>query len=112
MPYISVTCNTDITKTQQVSLKEQIGKAVESLGKSEKALMVHFMPHSALYFRGDDTPAAFINVQLRGCAEPSAYAEMTKQTTHILTDVLSIPSNRIFIKYEEVTHWGSNGEIL
>lgn len=112
MPYISVTCNIPITQTQQISLKEKIGQAVESMGKSEKALMIHFIPEAELYFSGDKSPAAFVNIQLRGSAGHAAYAEMTKQTNQILTNTLSISSERIFIKYEEVTHWGSNGKML
>lgn len=34
---------------------------------------------------------------------------MTEALTKILTEALSVPADRIYVRYEEVSHWGWNG---
>ena len=42
MPYIKTKTSTPITKAQEVSLKEKLGKAITTLGKGEAWLMLEF----------------------------------------------------------------------
>ena len=114
MPYISTKVNVPISGQQQTQLKESFGKAIETLpGKSEGWLMLSFEENCHLYFKGDDTQKlAFVEVKLFGGANGQAYEAMTKELTDILHRILEIPSENIYIKYEETKYWGWNGRNL
>ena len=42
MPFINTNTNIEISKEQEITLKEKLGKAIEILGKSEGWLMLSF----------------------------------------------------------------------
>ena len=50
-----------------------------------------------------------VEVKVYGRADDASYARLTKKITEILGEVLHIPASGIYIKYEEVDHWGYNG---
>lgn len=50
-----------------------------------------------------------VEVALFGKASAAAYNKFTAQVCEILSDVLGIPSDKIYVKYEEVGNWGWNG---
>ncbi len=52
---------------------------------------------------------AMVEVQLFGKAQPSAYDTMTSTITDIISNELNILPNQIYVKYEEVSYWGWNG---
>lgn len=111
MPYIDLkttkTCNNDQCET----LKAAFGKAIESFpGKTEAWLMVNIEDAQKLWFKGNSSAdSAMVDVALFGKANSSAYDKMTKALTVILSGELGIPTDRIYIKYSEVEHWGWNG---
>ncbi len=51
----------------------------------------------------------FVEVKVFGSASSSVYNEMTAAICTILNEELSIPENRIYVKYEETRNWGWNG---
>lgn len=110
MPMIETKVNIEITKEQEQTLAEKFGTAVAALGKSERYLMLRFEEKAHLYFQGKNSdPIAFVNVQLFGKASDSAYDRMTKEVTEILNNELHIAPDHIYVKYEEVAHWGHGG---
>ena len=56
-----------------------------------------------------ETPAAFVEVSLLGRSDRAHFERMTKELCAILSDVLSIRPDRVYVKYTEVDHWGWNG---
>ena len=110
MPYIQVNTNIAVPSDTSDTLKTAFGKAIESFpGKTERWLMVEINPERKMYFRGSDASCAIVNVSLFGKAADAAYDKMTAQVTDIVTGQLGIPADAVYVKYEEVGHWGWNG---
>lgn len=109
MPYIKTTANTPIPPEKREAIKAQLGQDSSIIGKSESWLMVDFCENSPLYFKGTDEPAAIVSVDLYGAAGKDAYGAMTSAVTKLLNTQLSIPADRIFVKYTEYGAWGWNG---
>lgn len=111
MPFINSKISFTVTKQQEEQVKEKLGKAIELIpGKSESWLMVGFEDEYSLYFRGEATQkAAFVEVKIFGKASESDFANLTKAICSIYEEVLGIPQDYIYVKYEEVSHWGWNG---
>ncbi len=111
MPYISTKTNITIPKEKELKIKERLGKAISILpGKSENWLMLSFEGDTSLYFQGkSDKPIAFVEVKLFGKSSAEAYSKLTSEISLILKEELSIDPGQIYVKYEEVSHWGYNG---
>lgn len=114
MPYINSKISTPLSKEQEIQIKEQLGKAIELLpGKSESWLMLGFEPETSLYFRGNNSqPTAFVEVSVFGSDNRSAFEKLTKEICRIYGEILGIPADRIYIKYQAVPNWGWNGSNL
>lgn len=111
MPFINSKVNVPITKEQEITIKTKLGKAISLIpGKSEAWLMVGFEDEAKLYFKGDgDCKIAFIEVKIFGKASSQAYDKLTKEICNIYEEVLGISQDKIYVKYEEVSNWGWNG---
>ncbi|MCD7959197.1 MAG: hypothetical protein LUF89_06890 [Ruminococcus sp.] len=109
MPLIHLKTNQSISKEQKVALKSAFGKAITVIpGKSESWLMVQIEPDCTLYFKGDDAPAAMVDVSIFGKADDKAFDALTAQLCTIVENQLKIDGSRIYVKYAEVPHWGWN----
>ena len=61
-------------------------------------------------FRGKSEPdMAFVEVKLFGKAAQKDYDRLTRELSDILNQELGISPSQIYIKYEDVSHWGWNG---
>ena len=110
MPFVNSKVSVKMSEEQKDSIKTKLGRAIESLGKSESWLMVGFEDEYCLYFKGQKTSKiAMVEVALYGKASASAYDKFTAQVCEIFEEVLQIPANQIYVKYEEVDNWGWNG---
>lgn len=111
MPFINSKISIKITKTQEETIKSKLGEAISSIpGKSEAWLMVGFEDDYSLYFQGQAYEAlAFVEVKLFGKASDDAYQKLTSTICNIYEEVLNIPQDKIYVKYEEASHWGWNG---
>ena len=109
MPYIELKTNVPVSKEKADSLKSGFGKTISALGKTESWLMVNVEGDKFMYFKGNDGDFAIAEVALFGKASPSQYDNMTEKTTKVISDVLGISPDKIYIKYEEVDHWGFSG---
>ena len=110
MPFINVMTNTAVSEEKKIAVKSALGKAITAIpGKSESWLMVGINPEYTLYFKGDDAPAAMVEVSVLGAADPSAYNKLTAQICDILNGELGIDSTRIYVRYTETDNWGWNG---
>ena len=111
MPFISTKTNKTLTKENEIALKEAFGKAIELLpGKTEKWLMLSFEGDAHMAFHGDmESEMAFLTVSLVGSASNQAYDNLTKELCTILQDQLGISPDMVYVKYEEIDHWGYNG---
>lgn len=111
MPFINSKISVKITKEQEELIKTKLGKAISIIpGKSENWLMVGFEDEYKLYFKGEKSEKiAFVEVKIFGHANAEAFEKLTKEICNIYEEVLGIPQDKIYIKYEEVSEWGWNG---
>lgn len=109
MPFIDLKTNAKVSAQQSDALKTRLGEAITALGKSENWLMVSVEGEKSLYFKGDAAASAIAEISLYGRASDAQYDRMTKETTAIISEILSVPADRIYVKYEEVAHWGFGG---
>ena len=110
MPLISVHTNVKVEKKTADTVKAACGSAITLLpGKTEDWLMVEIEGDKALYFKGSDAPCAFAEVKIFGKSTAAAYDNLTSALCDVLSKALSVPGDRIYVKYEEISHWGWNG---
>ena len=111
MPFINSKVNVALSEEEKTALKTKLGQAISLIpGKSESWLMVGFEDNCSLYFRGNNnTKLAFVEVKIFGHASERDYDRLTAEICKIYKDVLSIAQDKIYVKYEEVDHWGWNG---
>lgn len=111
MPFISTKVNLALSREKEICLKEKLGKAIAILpGKTEQFLMLDFEDNCRLYFGGSgENPLAYVEVKIFGTAKKEFLEKLTAEICNILNQELSIAPNHIYVKYEEVAHWGWNG---
>ena len=111
MPMIDTKVSVPISTETEERMKEQLGKAIALLpGKSEKWLMLRFEENARLWFQGNrQEPSAFVEVKVFGSLDCAACDRLTAELTRILGGELSIPAQRVYVKYETVSVWGWNG---
>lgn len=111
MPYIetktTVKLNDEITR----ALKEAYADAITLIpGKSEQWLMLGFDDGKRMAFRGDmESDCAILEVDIFGAAADSAYDALTERLCKVVSELLDISPDRIYIKYRECDRWGYNG---
>jgi len=109
MPFLDCKLNVDITKQQEVQLKDEFGKAISLIpGKSESWLMVNIQPKCALYFRGsNEKPTAMVTVMVYGKPNPNAYDALSARIYTILQNSVNIED--VYVSYSETSNFGYNG---
>ena len=111
MPYISTKTTLSLSEEKKAALAMRYGKAITLIpGKSEAHLMIGFEDGVTMYFAGSTgEPMAFVEVKLFGTAQAKDLDTLTKEICDILKDELNISGDRVYVKYEEIAHWGWNG---
>lgn len=110
MPFINTKTTVEISKETEKELKTELGKAITCLGKGEQWLMLNFEDNCRMYFKGDSSKElAFVDIALFSRANDSQYDNMTEAVCNIISKTLNISPDCIYVKYEEVAHWGYNG---
>ena len=111
MPFIGSKVTVKISNEKEEIIKKKLGEAIKLIpGKSETFLMVGFQNEYSLYFGGEKLEkGAFIEVKIFGKTSKEAYANLTSAICNIYEEELTIPPNKIYVKYEEVENWGWNG---
>ena len=111
MPFINSKVTVAMSAEQKERVKSKLGKAIELIpGKTESWLMVGFEDCYTLYFQGNQNDeTAFVEVKIFGTASAGAYDVLTDKICEIFYEELKIPKERIYVKYEEVSNWGWNG---
>jgi len=114
MPFITCKVNRPISREQEIGLKARLGKVIELVpGKSERYLLLIFEPDSRLWLRGDDShPMVYIDAAIFGNEGHRGYPEFTAEVTRAFGDILGIPAGNVYIKYEDITAWGVNGQYI
>ena len=111
MPFIIARVNVTVNHEQEEIIKYRLDRAIELVpGKSEQYLMICFEDNCRFWLRGDDAlQAAYIEVSIFGNDCYYGYEGLTQEITMAFHDVLGIPSENIYLKYDDIHVWGVNG---
>ena len=110
MPYIELKTDKKISKALEAELIRDFGEAIETFpGKTEKYLMVNIEDECAMAFAGISGDCCMVTVDLLGSATDEVYEMMTKRTCALVSEVLGIAEDRIYVKYTEFKTWGWTG---
>lgn len=110
MPFIELKTSVSISKEKEIELKAAFGEAITLIpGKSEQWLMLNFCDEQRMWFKGFDEPTAMLEVKIYGGSSAKNYDKLTSRLTEIVSSKLEISSDRIYVKYDEIEHWGYAG---
>lgn len=111
MPFIDSKVTVSLSDNQREILKDKLGEIIDEIpGKSQKYLMLGFQDNYPLYFKGEKLDyGAFIEVKLFGRATEDSLNKATEEICYLYENQLSIPPKSIYVKFEEIDHWGWNG---
>ena len=111
MPFIDLKTNKQVSKNDEIALKEALGKAITILpGKSETWLMLDIHDACRMYFHGSDAPCAMLQVQVFGKINSERCEQLTAEICRIMDSTLHISPENTYVKYEEVDLWGWNSQ--
>ncbi|MBQ9228461.1 MAG: hypothetical protein IJ168_06455 [Eubacterium sp.] len=111
MPFIIARVNVPISQAQEQEIKARLGKAIAFVpGKSEEYLLLGLEDNYRLWLRGDNSePMAYIEASIFGNEDHCGYEKFTLAVTEIFYEVLHIPPENIYIKYDDIKAWGVRG---
>lgn len=111
MPFIDLKTTKKISADCEKELTRDFGEKIALIpGKSEKWLMLNFEGECRMAFAGNaNDDMAMLEVKLFGGASGAAYDALTAALTDSVSDILGVGKERIYVKYEESSHWGWNG---
>mgnify|MGYP001851963518 FL=1 len=114
MPFIMSRTNVKLPKNKELALKKRLGLAIANVpGKSEDVLMVGFQDNYPLYLRGKgDDPLAYIEVSIFGTEDHVGYDKLNFAITQAFYDVLGIQPDHLYIKYDDISSWGVQGQYI
>lgn len=114
MPMIEVTTNQKVEKEQAEILKSGLGGNISIFpGKPESRVMVAIKDQAIMYFGGVEGPACLVSVALYLDQPDECYQKYSKVTIETVRKAFpNIPLNRIYVKYQTLTHksWGAEFE--
>ena len=109
MPFINVKTNSEKVNEVKEQLKAELGDAICAIPcKSEAWLMVEIDENKDMWFKGDSSPCAMFEVSLFGAASDRAYDDLTRTLCTLSERYLEVPTDRTYVKYSEIKHWGWN----
>lgn len=111
MPYISTRTTEKLTEEKKAVLAKRLGKAITIIpGKREARLMLDFEGGLTMYYGGKTgEPMAFAEVKILGKGEREHLNNLTAEICKIFKEELNVDGSNVYVKYEEITHWGWNG---
>ena len=106
MPLLNISTNIDI-KNEQILLSKSSNFISSLLNKPDKFVMVKLTDSLKMYFSGTNEPCCFIEIKSIGSLIPS---KMSKPICDFFSNELEIPTERIYIFFQDVdsNQWAWN----
>ena len=109
MPFIDCKISKELTTDEKEKIKSSLGRAVSILHKPESYLMVGIADGYDLYFAGEKTEGAYVEVSSFGSIQSADSEKMTSEICRILSAVAKIDARKVYVTYHGVRDWGWNG---
>ena len=111
MPFIDTKVTMKVTPEKKEIIKQELGKRISALNKTETYLMVGIEDGYDLWFGGKKLDkGAYVAVSLLGSAPQELYEKLTGQICDLLSRKFEIPGNAVYVTYHPVADWGWNGK--
>ena len=106
MPLLNISTNKEI-KNEELLLAKSSDFISSLLNKPDNFVMVKLNHSLNMYFSGTNEPCCFLEIKSIGSIEP---AIMSKQICEFFSNELKIPTERIYIYFDDVhsNMWGWN----
>ena len=111
MPYLKIQTNQSIDQAAGKALLIKASKLIASeLGKPESYVMIGLEAEVPMWFAGDDTPLAYLELKSIGLPEGKT-ARLSAALCDLLADSLDIDKGRVYIEFANAqgSMWGWNG---
>ena len=113
MPFIEVKTSVALTSEQKIELKSGLGEVITLIaGKTESVLMVGLIGDYDLYFAGEDIKGAYVEVKMFKTTTRESKTAVNDGICDLLTNVLNISREKIYITFFEQAEWGFKGKLL
>jgi phenylpyruvate tautomerase len=112
MPLIQVfTSAIPAPATSDKLLRDLSGALAAQFEKPEQWVMTCLVPGLAMTFGGTPAPTCFAAIKNIGKIAPAKSAKISADLTSRLSAALEVPSNRIYLEFNEATGhlWGYDG---
>ena len=108
MPLINVRTSLEEISNSDGLLKQLSAEMANLTGKPEKYVMTLLQTNLPMTFSGSNEPSCYIEIKSIGSLKPEL---MSQSFCKIISSMTKIPSNRIYIGFEDVqaNKWGFNG---
>ncbi len=113
MPLIKTQVSKELSKIEKETLaKELSAKCASVLGKSVSYVASIVDDNSTIAFGGDIQDFAFVELKSIGALNPDVNKDLTVAICAIVSDVIDIPSDKIYIEISDVNgaYWGWNNQ--
>lgn len=114
MPFFKSKINFPLEEMQEKNLKIELGKAVlKNFGYGEEYLLAIFEDSCKIYLRGEKIEKiAYIEVEIFGNENHIGYKNFAEDVTKIFNYILKIPTQNIYIKFEDIKAFSVCGKIF
>lgn len=112
MPYINANIAKELNQEKIETLKCEIGKILNLIGKSEQSLMLDIENGKTMYFKGKKEDCAYIDVRIYGNCDCERKNKFIGALFNIIEKVADLKKENIFITFLEFENWGMNGELV
>jgi phenylpyruvate tautomerase len=111
MPYLKIQTNLRVEEPARTQLMQRASRtAADTLGKSERYVMVALESDVPMCFAGSDSPLAFLELKSIGLPEART-GEFSRALCELVNAELGIDKERVYIEFEDAPRnmWGWNG---
>ena len=113
MPFIQIHTSITISPEQEEQITAEAGKAIAYIpGKQADSLMLIFDDHCRIHLGRCTEPLAYVEASLFGNEDHHGYDLFSAAVTSILEDVLHIPAEHIYIRYDDISAWSYAGHFI
>lgn len=112
MPYININTNKQLAPEKKQELQAKLGDLISILpGKTAEQTLIKISDGCDMYRRGFDGPLCMIEIYLYQMQTFQNKAELSGAIVALLEKDYGVPASNLYIKFEEMPIWVSNGAL-
>ena len=113
MPYVHISTSAELSAENKSALLEKIALLLPILpGKNRNNAMVQLDGNCFMATGDPSISCAFAEIRLYGKSPAAAKEKFAASLTELLSGVLGVPTDHVYLNYFEMDHWGMNGTVI